>query len=1768
MNWKTGPRLAAVAALAALLTGGAFEGGRWLTSDDTNAAASRIGAMSRARGAAEQARAADRVSAAAVATKVRQAGLLPNFKAKGDKLIRLLAGSFDPLSDPLPGSRGIPLRSEIVLAPDLAQYWLVQVRDQRFPDAVRAVSGAGGKVIGTVPDDAYVVRATPKQRAQIARAPAVRWIGYYQPAWRLAPAVGRRPGLSDLPGKQRYLVYGFRGDPDPAALGTGLRALRGVQVIQDAGPVVEVEATAGRLPAIAGLPTVQWIGPKGRAVPLNANARWVNDTGVRDLYAATAPGRLTGAGQTAAVADTGINYKYDLNKRAHVAFRDCDASGACKEAIYTQLNPGTSTAAMTTVVDNATAHRKMVAYFDLGNTGPNMFDTSSHGSHTAGSVTGDKGDNGTYDGDDGLAPGAKHVHQNVGTGSGGLAIPADFYQFFRQPYRPRSPSSVPTTSPATGNVADYANYRPLEDARTHNNSWGLVAPIVDEGRATVVDRFVWDHEDMTIVFSAGNGGPGPASILSPSVGKNDISSGASANGRQPMVSIDSMASFSSHGPTGDGRFGVDLATPGQIIVSVKGGTMDGYHTAQGTSMSGPVLTGLATLTRQYFYDGYGPAGGKGFAGGAADATRKHNPSAALVKAALINGAVRMRGFYTGDDGTRPAGASLDGQWPSAGQGFGRANLDNSLYFTGDPTNNWYHDVWRADSEAFVLSSTGSSRTYQLRVDKGEPLDVTLAWTDAPDLLPAGTPALVNNLDLTVTGPGGRVYVGNNMNSRLTPTVDVAETIEGPAAPDVRNPVERVRVNAPTPGTYTIIVSADPVAVGRQGFALAASGLIAPVGGTFAAGGPRQSDAAGTPTISGVRVDSISANTAKLFFSTSEATTAKATVDVGGTPTTFIDSYNVGTSGFPGLATPPVETSAEYANRPVISTQHEILLTGLSTGATYAVNISAQDLGGNSVTDAVSHATPARVVQANAADTGQLQQGSATGGWNTGTQLYAGDNAGNDLIGAFMFRMPSGAVSPAAITGAAVELTSSHNWVPYYTDDIVLSVDLLDGAVEPSWGSQNYDQMAAAPADARVYPETTHKRGAYSRYAFTFSCADLQTLKDNLADGKAAFRYQFSGAVSDALFAMEFGFNRRSRGPDNRPKLVLFTSDLAPAASPEGNPCDLATPAPTISDVGIHAGVQPDSVTVSWETDVNSDSFVLFREQGTTAWTQVGTLRRTRVHHVEVLGLDSTREYEFVVRSAACNGETTTDTNGGQGYDFFRDPPPVIPTEDWFFHGTATDQANKLNGFATGDSSVYSATFSQAPVTGTVPVTQIGFGANPDFVANPLSNFWIAPYSGTIKGDVKITWFWSTDNAEAIAIGAGLNVSFFADPNLSPGANPVQPERRIGQATVRLSGLTPAPTKYVTTVPVDGTVSGRLLIQAAPQFTDTGAGLTVYYDSVTTPSGFQIPLGTAAPTEPLPLTGPAPPPSAGATGLTAPETRTGSASAADIAAGTGACVIPGPPPPKPDLKVTNVTASNHKAREGDKVKITATVANVGEAGAGASKTEFKLDDGTVLGLVDTPAIAEGSSTQVSVLWDTRSVKGTRVVTVTADQTAAVDESNEDNNLGRLTVTVQGNKVKNQSFEDPNAAGTGPDAWSGSSTGAGSASWSEGGSDGAKSASLTGAGGNAALSGVPTWASAPIAVAPGEVLDLVVSVKSTGASSAPTAGLAYLGAAGELLNTVTLITAPLTTSGFQTLEQTVTIPAGVTQVRVVLTGFAPTDTATAGTVTFDDVGLFAR
>lgn len=272
--------------------------------------------------------------------------------------------------------------------------------------------------------------------------------------------------------------------------------------------------------------------------------------------------------------------------------------------------------------------------------------------------------------------------------------------------------------------------------------------------------------------------------------------------------------------------------------------------------------------------------------------------------------------------------------------------------------------------------------------------------------------------------------------------------------------------------------------------------------------------------------------------------------------------------------------------------------------------------------------------------------------------------------------------------------------------------------------------------------------------------------------------------------------------------------------------------------------------------------------------------------------------------------------------------------------------------------------------------------------------------------------------------------------------------------------------------------------------------------------------------------------------------------------------------QPDLVVSDMTASNQKSRAGDKVTVSATITNTGDADAAASETTFTLGDGTVIGTAATAAIAAGDSVTVTVGWDTRGLKGEYVITAAADAAGVVAELDEANNAGTLTVTVRGNKVRNGSFEQASADGSSPDGWTGSSTEAGETSYQEGGSDGERSVSMTGTGESVALHGAPTWTSEPIAVVAGEVLSLRASVHSEDLSSAASIGLAYLGPAGELLETVTLATADLRTDGFALLDETVTVPAGVTEVRVVLAAFAPTDLATAGSVTFDDIGLYGE
>ncbi len=116
-------------------------------------------------------------------------------------------------------------------------------------------------------------------------------------------------------------------------------------------------------------------------------------------------------------------------------------------------------------------------------------------------------------------------------------------------------------------------------------------------------------------------------------------------------------------------------------------------------------------------------------------------------------------------------------------------------------------------------------------------------------------------------------------------------------------------------------------------------------------------------------------------------------------------------------------------------------------------------------------------------------------------------------------------------------------------------------------------------------------------------------------------------------------------------------------------------------------------------------------------------------------------------------------------------------------------------------------------------------------------------------------------------------------------------------------------------------------------------------------------------------------------------------------------------PLPDLIALNLTSTNNQARQGQKIPLTVTIKNQGEATAAASNTGFYLD-GKLIGQVGTGALSVNQSTTVTLTWDTSNVKkGNHNIFAIADSSHAVAESIENNNTSNtITIFIQGNQTR--------------------------------------------------------------------------------------------------------------------------------------------------------------
>jgi serine protease AprX len=103
---------------------------------------------------------------------------------------------------------------------------------------------------------------------------------------------------------------------------------------------------------------------------------------------------------------------------------------------------------------------------------------------------------------------------------------------------------------------------------------------------------------VVVCVAAGNDGPNAGTVGSPGCARKVITVGATDD-------VDAIASFSSRGPTLDGRRKPDICFPGVGIAAPRapgpslGSAVDDYYTrASGTSMATPHASGAAALILQ------------------------------------------------------------------------------------------------------------------------------------------------------------------------------------------------------------------------------------------------------------------------------------------------------------------------------------------------------------------------------------------------------------------------------------------------------------------------------------------------------------------------------------------------------------------------------------------------------------------------------------------------------------------------------------------------------------------------------------------------------------------------------------------------------------------------------------------------------------------------------------------------------------------------------------------------------------------------------------------------------------------------------------------------------------------------------------------------------------------------------------------------------------------------------------------------------------------
>jgi hypothetical protein len=638
-----------------------------------------------------------------------------------------------------------------------SDYVLVQTRNPLDRAQRAQLAAAGAKILEAVPGGAFICHFPKTSLVKLRNLAFVAWADLYPGVVKLSPSLRSldsqpsgvaaataalsAPAALDATKVMVDVVLHRNANAKNAAKRIAAAAHLNISEVRIAGHKLRLTIKARRLADVVALDEVRHLEEVFPRKLANNVARVI----LRVPSNGAASGD-EGQGEIVAVADTGFDQGSTSN--VHPAF-----SGRVKK-LYALGRPG----------------RKD--------------DPDGHGTHVAGSVLG----NGVSKVDGpvrGTAPSAKLVLQSVLDSGGGLGgLPDNLNDLFHLPY-----------------VTD--------KARVHTNSWGSTGNFgVYDQQAHEVDEFVYNNRDMLICFAAGNDGEDansngqidPNSVTPPGTAKNCLTVGASENNRpnfldtygqgwphafpaNPIKSdriannVEGMVAFSSRGPTNDMRIKPDVVAPGSYILSTRsratksqgwGVSKDPlYMFDGGTSMATPLVAGCVATVRAYLRTQQG----------------MKKPSAALLKALMINGAHDLQGQYS---------PSEAGTIPNNNEGFGRVDLQAVVGpYAPNEKLQFFDESKKLDTgqhEDRVIAIPAASRR----------LKVTLVWSDPPG------EGLQSDLDLVVVA-GAQERHGN--------------MTEGSAEFDRHNNVEQVVWDQVPGNQVTISVVAHSVTLVPQNYAL-------------------------------------------------------------------------------------------------------------------------------------------------------------------------------------------------------------------------------------------------------------------------------------------------------------------------------------------------------------------------------------------------------------------------------------------------------------------------------------------------------------------------------------------------------------------------------------------------------------------------------------------------------------------------------------------------------------------------------------------------------------------------------------------------------------------------------------------------------------------------------------------------------------------------------------------------------------------------------------